>query len=289
MLVKDIIKKVKRIEFITKKRMKTDLSGQYRSIFKNNGVIFSEIREYTFGDDIRRIDWNKTALFNTPFVKVLEKERELSIILLIDISTSMNYGSKSVIKKNFVAEICASIGFSSLDQNHKISAILFSDKIYKVIPSQKNKKHLLNIISQILSSDFVPSKTDLKKTLEYCINTFKKKSILFLFSDFHDDFDTNILKVISKKHQLIGLKISDEKDFEIPNIGFAEFEDTETKEKIWIDTSNASLRYSYQEARKERLNQVKKDFEKTNNHFIHLNTNEDYIKKLLHHFHHHQL
>lgn len=287
MLIKDIIKKVKKIEFVTKKRMKTHLSGQYRSIFKNNGLIFSEIREYTFGDDIRRIDWNKTAQFNTPFVKVLEEERELSIVLLIDISASMNYGSKSAIKKDFVAEICASIGFSSLDQNHKISAILFSDKIHKIIPPQKNKKHLLNIISQILSSDFVPSKTDLKKTLEYCINAFKKKSILFLFSDFHDDFDTNILKVISKKHQFIGLKISDEKDFEIPNIGFVEFIDSETGKKIWVDTSRTSFRYQFLIERKNRLNQIKNDFEMSNNHFIHLNTNDDYVKILTDHFHHH--
>ena len=282
--VNSLIKKVKQIEIRSKKKSEAGLMGQYLSVFKGQGITFSEARKYQFGDDIRRIDWNKTAHFREPFIKLMEEERELTMMLLVDISSSMNYGSKHKKKQELVAEICASLGFSAVRNNDKVGLILFADKIHKIIPPQKGKKHVLSIISQILSSNNIPSKTNIDKVLEYTINIFKKKSLIFIFSDFNDDFSDKNLRITAKKHQLLGIRISDEKDNEIPEIGFAEFQDIETGEKIYVNTSDARFRYQFNEMKKQYIKQIQNLFIKSSANFININSEKDYAKELYQYF-----
>lgn len=189
MQIKDVIKKVKQIEIRTKKKTDASLMGQYHSAMKGQGMTFAEVRPYQFGDEIRRIDWNKTARFREPFVKVMEEERELTIMLLVDISASMDYGTKIQLKREFVAEICASLGFSAVGNNDKVGVILFADKIYKVIPPQKGRKHILAIISQVLTADYIAAESNLDVALQYVMNVFKKGHLYFCFQ---------ILKIIRK-------------------------------------------------------------------------------------------
>lgn len=282
--IKDIIKKVKQIEIRTRKKTEQTLMGQYHSAFKGQGMTFSEVRPYQFGDEIRRIDWNKTARFREPFVKVMEEERELTMMLLVDISASMDYGTKTQLKREFVAEICASLGFSAAGNNNKVGLILFADKVYKVIPPQKGRKHILAIISTILSADYVPAESKIDDALQYMMSVFKKKSLLFMFSDFEDSYDLKILRVASKKHQLLGMRIFDEKDNEIPDIGYALFTDAETGKQVWANTSSARWRYVFAENQKQKVRQVTEDFENSSASFMNINTGEDYSKFLYQYF-----
>ncbi len=284
MQIKDIVKKVKQIEIRTRKRTENTLMGQYHSAFKGQGMTFSEVRPYQFGDDIRRIDWNKTARFKEPYVKVMEEERELTMMLLVDISASMNYGTKIQLKRELVAEISASLGFSAAGNNDKVGLILFADKVYKVIPPQKGRKHILAIISTILTADYVEAKANINAALEYMMHVFKKKSLAFLFSDFADDFDDKLLKIASKKHQLLGLRVFDEKDNEIPDVGYAFFRDVETGKQIWVNTSSQRWRYNYSEAQKQKLRHLKDAFEKSSASFVEVNPEIDYTKILYSYF-----
>ena len=284
MQIKDIVKKVKQIEIRTRKRTENTLMGQYHSAFKGQGMTFSEVRPYQFGDDIRRIDWNKTARFKEPYVKVMEEERELTMMLLVDISASMNYGTKIQLKRELVAEISASLGFSAAGNNDKVGLILFADKVYKVIPPQKGRKHILAIISTILTVDYVEAEANINAALEYMMHVFKKKSLAFLFSDFADDFDDKLLKIASKKHQLLGLRVFDEKDNEIPDVGYAFFRDVETGKQIWVNTSSQRWRYNYAEAQKQKLRNLKDAFEKSSASFVEVNPEIDYTKILYSYF-----
>lgn len=283
-MIKDIIKKVKQIEIRSRKKMEASLMGQYHSVFKGQGMTFSEVRQYQFGDDIRQIDWNKTAHFQEPFVKLMEEERELTMMLLVDISASMNYGTKTQLKREFVAEICASLGFSAVGNNDKVGLILFADKVYKIIPPQKGKKHLLSIISQILSADYLPCQTNIDEAFRYMMSIFKRKSLVFLFSDFQDDFSQKNLKITAKKHQLLGLRIYDEKDEQIPDIGYAQLEDSETGRKIWVNTSDSRWRYNFAEQQKQKFRQIKEDFNNSSADFISLQSGTDYAKILHQYF-----
>lgn len=284
MQIKDIVKKVKQIEIRTRKRTENTLMGQYHSAFKGQGMAFAEVRPYQFGDDIRRIDWNKTARFKEPYVKVMEEERELTMMILVDISASMNYGTKIQLKRELVAEISASLGFSAAGNNDKVGLILFADKVYKVIPPQKGRKHILAIISTILTADYVQAETNIDAALEYMMHVFKKKSLAFLFSDFADDFDDKLLKIASKKHQLLGLRVFDEKDNEIPDVGYAFFRDIETGKQIWVNTSNQRWRYNYAEAQKQKIRNLREAFEKSSASFVEVNAEEDYTKILYNYF-----
>ena len=284
MQIKDIVKKVKQIEIRTRKRTENTLMGQYHSAFKGQGMTFAEVRPYQFGDDIRRIDWNKTARFKEPYVKVMEEERELTMMLLVDISASMNYGTKIQLKRELVAEISASLGFSAAGNNDKVGLILFADKVYKVIPPQKGRKHILAIISTILTADYVEAEANINAALEYMMHVFKKKSLAFLFSDFADDFDDKLLKIASKKHQLLGLRVFDEKDNEIPDVGYAFFRDVETGKQIWVNTSSQRWRYNYAEAQKQKLRHLKDAFEKSSASFVEVNPEIDYTKILYSYF-----
>ena len=280
MEIKDIIKKVKQIEIRTKKKSEATLMGQYHSAFKGQGMTFSEVRPYQFGDEIRRIDWNKTARFREPFVKVMEEERELTMMLLVDISASMDYGTKTQLKREFVAEIAASLGFSAAGNNDKVCLILFSDKVYKVIPPKKGRKHILAIISTILSADYVPAESQIDKALEYMMNIFKKRSMLFMFSDFEDEYDVKMLRVASRKHQLLGMRIFDDKDVQIPDVGYALFQDAETGKQIWANTSSARWRYEFVEKQKQKVKNLEEDFENSSATLMNINTGEDYSKFL---------
>ncbi len=284
MQIKDIVSKVKQIEIRTKKKSEASLMGQYHSAFKGQGMTFSEVRPYQFGDEIRRIDWNKTARFREPYVKVMEEERELTVMLLVDVSASMNYGTKTALKREFVAEICASLGFSAVGNNDKVGLILFADKVYKVIPPQKGRKHILAIISQILTADYVPAKSNIDSALQYMMSVFKKKSFVFMFSDFEDDFSTKVLRVASKKHSLLALRVFDDKDNEIPDIGYTLFTDAETGKQVWANTSNRRWRYDFFEKQKQKLKQIREDFENSSAGFMDINTGEDYSKYLYQYF-----
>lgn len=284
MQIKDIVKKVKQIEIRTRKRTENTLMGQYHSAFKGQGMTFAEVRPYQSGDDIRRIDWNKTARFKEPYVKVMEEERELTMMLMVDISASMNYGTKIELKRDLVAEICASLGFSAAGNNDKVGLILFADKVYKVIPPQKGKKHILAIISTILTADYVEAEANVDVALEYMMHVFKKKSLAFLFSDFSDEFDDKLLKIASKKHQLLGLRIYDEKDNEIPDVGYAFFRDVETGKQIWVNTSSKRWRYNYAESQKQKIRDIKDAFEKSSASFVEVKAEDDYTRLLYNYF-----
>ena len=281
---KDIIKKVKQIEIRTRKKTEASLMGQYHSAFKGQGMTFSEVRPYQFGDEIRRIDWNKTARFREPFVKVMEEERELTMMILVDISASMDYGTKTQLKREYVAEIAASLGFSAVGNNDKVGLILFADKVYKVIPPQKGRKHILSMISHILTADYIPAVSKIDKALEYMMGIFKRKSLVFMLSDFEDAYDSKILSVASKKHQLLGMRIYDEKDNEIPDVGYTLFYDSETGRQIWANTSNARWRYAFAEAQKQKLKNLEEDFASSSASFMNINTGEDYSKLLYSYF-----
>ena len=284
MEIKDIVKKVKQIEIRSRKKSEASLMGQYHSAFKGQGMTFSEVRPYQFGDEIRRIDWNKTARFREPYVKVMEEERELTVMLLIDISASMNYGTKNSLKREYVAEICASLGFSAVGNNDKVGAILFADKVYKVIPPQKGRKHILAIISNVLMLDYVAAESNVDVALEYMMNVFKKKSFVFLFSDFEDDINTKVLRVAAKKHTLLGLRVFDQKDNEIPDVGYTLFRDAETGKQVWVNTSNARWRYHFAEEQRQKVKQLKEDFESASAGFMDLETGSDYARPLYQYF-----
>ncbi len=280
MELKDIIKKIKQIEIRSRRRLGVNLLGQYESKFKGQGMTFAEVRGYQFGDEIRRIDWNKTARFQEPFVKIMEEERELSVMLLVDISASMDYGTRTALKKDFVAEICASIGLSAVANNDRVGLILFADKIYKVVPPQKGRKHILSILSHILSADFVPTEIDFDGALEYLMNIFKKKSYIVIFSDFDCSYNEKNIKMASKKYELLGIQITDEKDEEIPNIGYTLFVNAETEEEVWLNTSNARKRYEFKEYHRQKMRQLKQDFENVSANFLHLKIGDDYTREI---------
>ncbi|MBP0612813.1 DUF58 domain-containing protein [Chryseobacterium sp. cx-311] len=284
MQIRDIIRKVKQIEIRTRKKSEATLMGQYHSAFKGQGMTFSEVRPYQYGDEIRRIDWNKTARFREPFVKVMEEERELTMMLLVDISASMNYGTKTQLKKEFVAEIAASLGFSAAGNNDKVGLILFADKVYKVISPQKGRKHILAIISNILTADYVPAASDLNSALQYMLGIFKRKSLVFLFSDFNDGYDSRTLKIAARKHQMLGIRVYDDKDIEIPDVGYALFRDAESGRQVWGNTSSKRWRYEFAESQQQWQRQVQQDFENASAGFINMNTGEDYSKHLYQYF-----
>ena len=280
----DLIKKVRKIEIRTRRLSKNIFSGEYHSAFKGKGMAFSEVREYQFGDDIRTIDWNVTARFNHPYVKVFEEERELTVILLVDVSGSGNFGTREQLKKYLITELCAVLAFSSLQNNDKIGLIFFSDRIEKFIPPKKGRTHVLRIIRELI--DFKPEGqgTDISVALKYTLNVIKKRSIVFLLSDFISKDFSEPMKIISKKHDTVAVHIYDKREEEYPDIGLITVKDAETGEIITFDTSLNSVRQNFrtwwkrkQESLKELLNSNKIDV-------INLATDESYVKPLINFF-----
>ncbi len=247
MEVTELLKKVRKIEIKTKGLTNHIFSGEYHSAFKGRGMSFSEVREYQYGDDIRNIDWNVTARFQHPFVKVFEEERELTIMLLIDVSKSSFIGTQNQLKNEIIAEIAGVLAFSAIHNNDKVGILFFSDAIEMFIPPKKGKSHILRIIREILNFEPKSKKTDISLALESFNNMVKRKSIAFVLSDFIDENYADELRHIAKKHDVIGVKVYDQLDTELPKVGLLQIEDVETGETKWIDTNDATTQKTYRE------------------------------------------
>jgi uncharacterized protein (DUF58 family) len=281
---KDLLKKVRKIEIKTRRLTNNIFGGEYHSAFKGRGMTFSEVRNYQFGDDVRTIDWNVTARYNEPFVKVFEEERELTLMLLVDVSGSEFFGTDKVLKKNIVTEISATLAFSALQNNDKVGLILFSDEVEFYIPPSKGKTHVLRIIRELIEFKPKSKKTDISEALQFLIGVIKKKSIAFILSDFIAENYEKTLKICAKKHDLTGIRIFDKMEESIPNMGIISMFDQETEEVKMIDTSSHSLRKKYELFNKlnsKRFNQV---FSKHGAGTLNCRTDESYVKKLLSYF-----
>jgi len=284
MLTKELLKQVRQIEIRTKGLVNHLFSGEYHSVFKGRGMEFSEVREYQYGDDIRNIDWNVTARFGHPYIKIFEEERELTVMLMVDISGSLMFGSLSKTKQRVAAELSAILAFSALKNNDKVGLILFTDKIEKFVPPRKGNIHVLRIIREVLSFEPEGNATDIKAALEFMNNAIKKRSIIFLLSDFLDEDYEKILRVVGKKNDLIGVVLDDRRENEIPPIGLIKFTDAETGEERWIDTSNMRVRRVMKETRKEAVTKRNTMFLTSRLDRIHVQTGVDYIKPLVQFF-----
>jgi uncharacterized protein (DUF58 family) len=284
MLTKELLKQVRRIEIRTKGLVNHLFSGEYHSVFKGRGMEFSEVRDYQYGDDIRNIDWNVTARFGHPYIKVFEEERELTVILMVDISGSLMFGSVSKTKQLIAAELTAILAFSALKNNDKVGLILFTDKIEKFVPPRKGNKHVLRIIREVLSFEPEGNSTDIKSALEYMNNAIKKRSIVFLISDFIDDGYEKILRVVGKKNDLIGVVLDDRRESEIPPIGLIKLRDAESGSERWIDTSSTKVREKMQLAREKVIRKREAMFLSARLDKIYVRTGEDYIKPLVQFF-----
>lgn len=279
---KELLKKVRKIEIKTRGLSQNIFAGEYHSAFKGRGVIFSEVREYQPGDDVRDIDWNVTARHNKPYVKVYEEERELTLMLLIDVSGSEDFGAKGVEKKEMMAELAATLAFSSLQNNDKVGVIFFSDRIEKFIPPKKGKKHILLIIREII--DFRPQSrsTDIKVALEFMTNALKKRVTAFLLSDFIDTHDfSHQLTMANKKHELAAIQVYDERDSRLPDVGLMHVADLETGAERWIDTSSKRVRKAYERAWYDRQQRLSTMTARSGVELAQIRTDEDYVKALL--------
>jgi len=284
MLTKELLKQVRQIEIRTKGLVNQVFSGEYHSVFKGRGMEFSEVREYQFGDDIRNIDWNVTARFGHPYIKVFEEERELTVILMVDLSGSLMFGSVSKTKQRIAAELTAILAFSALKNNDKVGLILFTDNIEKFVPPRKGRKHVLRIIREVLSFEPEGKATNLKGALEYMNNTIKKKSIAFLLSDFMDEGYEKILRIVGRKHDLIGIVLDDRREKEIPNIGLVKLADAETGAERWIDTSSKRVRSQMISDRKEKEKMRNSIFTRSGLDRIEVTTSSNYIQPLVQFF-----
>ncbi|MCL4538503.1 MAG: DUF58 domain-containing protein, partial [Bacteroidetes bacterium] len=272
------------MEIRTKGLVNQVFSGEYHSVFKGRGMEFSEVREYQFGDDIRNIDWNVTARFGHPFVKIFEEERELTVMLMVDMSGSLIFGSVDKTKQQIAAEISAILAFSALKNNDKAGLILFTDKIEKFVPPRKGRSHVLRIIREVLSFEPEGKSTDMKAALKYLNNAVKKRSIVFLLSDFMDSGYEKILRIVGKRHDLIGIVLNDKREDEIPDMGLVKFVDAETGTERWIDTGDRKMRFSFQQMRKKNKADRKALFLSSRLDSIEIQTGEDYIKPIVRFF-----
>lgn len=278
----EVIKRVRQVEIKTKGLSQNIFAGQYHTAFKGRGMAFSEVREYQYGDDIRNIDWNVTARFNHPYIKIFEEERELTVMLLVDVSGSREFGSVDKTKKNIITEVAATLAFSAIQNNDKIGVLFFSDRIEKFIPPQKGKKHILHIIRELIDLHPKSRKTDISMVLKYFSNAIKKKCTAFILSDFIDtnDFEQAML-LANKKHDLVALQIYDKRETELPNVGLLKIKDAETGEIVLVDSSNKAIRDLYQSVwnkKQYKLNQV---FNRCRVDNVSIDTTEDYVKSLL--------
>lgn len=284
MITKELLKQVRQIEIRTKGLVNHLFSGEYHSVFKGRGMEFSEVREYQFGDDIRNIDWNVTARFGHPFIKVFEEERELTVMLMVDLSGSLMFGSISKTKRSLAAEVSAILAFSALKNNDKVGLILFTDKIEKFVPPRKGNKHVLRIIRDMLSYEPDGKATDIKGALEFMNGAIKKRSIIFLLSDFMNEGYQKILRAVGKKHDLIGIILDDRRENELPDVGLIILADTETGQERWIDTSSKRVKTIMKKTREEAINKRNSMFLTSRLDRINIQTGKDYIKPLVRFF-----
>jgi uncharacterized protein (DUF58 family) len=281
---KDLLKKVRKIEIKTRRLSNNIFGGEYHSTFKGRGMTFSEVRNYQFGDDVRSIDWNVTARYNEPFVKVFEEERELTLMLVVDVSSSGLFGTDNALKKNIITEISATLAFSALQNNDKVGLILFSDQIELFIPPSKGKTHVLRIIRELIEFKPKSKKTNISTALEFLISVLKKKSIAFILSDFISSNYEKTLKIASKKHDLTGIKVFDKLEEFIPNLGLVQMFDQETEQVQLVDTSSKSVRNNYKKQRALKFKEFNDLFTRNGAGTVLCRTDESYIKKLLNYF-----
>jgi uncharacterized protein (DUF58 family) len=281
MLTKELLKQVRQIEIKTKGLVNQVFSGEYHSVFKGRGMEFSEVREYQFGDDIRNIDWNVTARFGHPYIKIFEEERELTVMLMVDLSGSLSFGTVDKTKQQVAAEVSAILAFSAMKNNDKVGLILFTDKIERFVPPRKGRTHVLRIISEVLSFEPSGKSTGLKQALEYMNNAIKKRSIAFLLSDFIDEGFEKILRIVGRKHDLIGIVLKDEKEDHIPEIGIVKFMDAETGEQRYIDTSDAKFQKWYRLLIQEKKKRMQNLFITSRLDSIEIQTGQNYIAPLV--------
>lgn len=294
METKELLKKVRKIEIKSRGLSRNIFAGQYHSAFKGRGMTFSEVREYQPGDDIRSIDWNVTARFNHPYVKVFEEERELTVMLLVDVSGSRDFGTRGTLKKNIITEIAAVLSFSAIQNNDKIGVIFFSNKVEKFIPPQKGRKHILLIIRELI--EFVPEcrETDLTEPLRFLTNAIKKKSTVFMISDFlqshephNGDKDVragifaDTLKIAAKKHDMVGIRIYDERETDLPPVGMLRVSDAETGRLMWVDTLSEKVRSQYSSWWKTHDRKLNELFLKNGIDSVSISTDGDYVKPLI--------
>ena len=278
----DLLKKVRKIEIKTRGLSSQIFSGEYHSAFKGRGMAFSEVREYIPGDDVRSIDWNVTARFNSSFVKVFEEERELSVVLLVDVSASGLFGTNKQFKQDLITELCAVIAFSAAQNNDKIGVIFFSDKIEKFIPPKKGKSHILRIIRELLEFKPDQKNTNIEIALKYLTNVIKKRSIVFLISDFFANTNySDALKIANKKHDLVALRIIDKTEMELPDMGLVKLKDNESGKVVWIDTGDKLFRKQYDINRMKFEDDLKEIFNRSGIDAARIYTHESYIRPLM--------
>ncbi len=277
----ELLKKVRKIEIKTKGLSRHIFAGEYHSAFKGRGIAFSEVREYQFGDDIRSIDWNVTARFNHPYVRIYEEERELTVMLLIDVSGSGLFGTKTNFKRDIMTELAAVLSFSAIFNNDKIGVIFFSDKVEKFIPPMKGRKHILRIIRELLDFRTGSPLTNLDEPLRYLTNAIKKRCTAFILSDFLAPGYEEPLRIASNKHDIVAIKVFDPAEVSIPDVGFIKITDSETGEEKWIDTSSSLTRQAYAQWWQDHLSSTKSLFRRCGVDSVFISTDEDYVKPLI--------
>jgi uncharacterized protein (DUF58 family) len=278
----ELLKKVRQIEIKTRGLSRNIFAGQYHSAFKGRGMAFSEVREYEFGDDIRDIDWNVTARYSKTYVKIFEEERELTVMLLVDVSGSRNFGTFEILKKDMITEIAATLAFSALQNNDKIGVIFFSDRIEKFIPPQKGRKHILYIIRELIDFEPQQTKTDIGQVLKYLTNAIKKRCTAFIFSDYIDESDyRHALTIANNKHDMVAIQIYDNRETEIPKVGMVKIKDAESGVEKYVDTSSSKVRKAYKLWWEKRQYEMQNAFKRSRVDSVSIRTDEDYVKALM--------
>jgi uncharacterized protein (DUF58 family) len=281
---KELLKKVRKIEIKTRRLSDHIFSGEYHSSFKGRGMTFSEVRQYQFGDDIRSIDWNVTARYNEPYVKVFEEERELTMMLVVDISGSESFGTTAQFKRDILTEISATLAFSAIQNNDKVGLLLFSNEIELFIPPKKGKTHVLRIIRELIEFKPNSKKTDLTHALRYFSNVMKKKAIVFILSDFIDTGYDNALKIVGKKHDVTGIRVYDKLETELPKLGMVPMRDAENGEIVLVNTNSKTVRRNYRAHYLKTVEYFEDSFTKSGSGVINTRVDESYVKKLLGYF-----
>ena len=281
---KELLKKVRKIEIKTRRLSDHIFGGEYHSTFKGRGMTFSEVRQYQFGDDVRNIDWNVTARYSEPYIKVFEEERELTMMLMVDVSGSEMFGTEQQFKNEVVTEIAATLAFSATQNNDKIGLILFSDKVELYIPPKKGRSHVLRIIRELIEFEPESKKTNLAEALKFMQNVMKKKAIVFVLSDFIADDYHQTMKIVSGKHDVTGIRVYDKREEEIPNLGLVQMQDEETGELMLVNTSSKKVRLNYGKFYHEKVEYYKESFNKSGAGSIDCRVDESYVKKMLGYF-----
>ncbi|MDE3743160.1 DUF58 domain-containing protein [Maribacter polysaccharolyticus] len=281
---KELLKKVRKIEIKTRRLSDHIFGGEYHSTFKGRGMTFSEVRQYQFGDDVRNIDWNVTARYNEPYIKVFEEERELTMMLMVDVSGSEFFGTTNQFKKEIITEISATLAFSAMQNNDKVGLVLFSDEVELYIPPKKGKSHVLRIIRELLEFKPKSNKTNIAEALKYLTNVMKKKAIVFVLSDFIDDDYVKTLKITGNKHDVTGIRVYDDREENLPNLGMVQMQDAETGAIQLINTQSKKVRMAYGEHHRQRVNYFQESFTKSGCGVLNCRVDESYVKKLLGYF-----